>query len=160
MGLKGTVIGITRQSTDSTEFMHDILFDSAFEGGLELNCSKGRGYKLPLNAFINISHGIRKYQKKQGLYKISIIFHYNSKNIFLYGYMYISVSRKRKLNEILLNDLFQKAHLHEMEYPKRKISEKAKTTKETTLTKTLRIQLLQNSVVIPNIPKTTMRSHL
>ncbi|XP_044753011.1 5'-3' exoribonuclease 1 isoform X2 [Coccinella septempunctata] len=69
LGMKGTVIGICRPSSDSTEFMYDILFDSEFEGGLEINCSKGRGYRLPLNAFIDISHGARLFKshmKKPG----------------------------------------------------------------------------------------------
>lgn len=68
-GLKGTIIGISRPSSDSSENMYDVLFDEKFEGGMQLNCSMGRGYRLPLNAFINISYGERSYYpplKKRG----------------------------------------------------------------------------------------------
>ncbi|KAL3283158.1 hypothetical protein HHI36_006310 [Cryptolaemus montrouzieri] len=65
-GLKGTIIGIQKAAPEaSNEHMYDVIFDTKFEGGFEINsCSTGRGYRLPLNAFINISHGIRLYQPK------------------------------------------------------------------------------------------------
>ncbi|KAK9879471.1 hypothetical protein WA026_006540 [Henosepilachna vigintioctopunctata] len=62
-GLKGTVIGIHAGTLNS---MYDVVFDSKFEGGNEINCSDGRGFRIPLNAFINISHGLRLHLERIG----------------------------------------------------------------------------------------------
>lgn len=60
-GCKGTVIGIHQStgkdrtlvtSTDinedeNFEMMYDVVFDQEFAGGLQLNCSPNRGYRMP-----------------------------------------------------------------------------------------------------------------
>lgn len=66
-GLKGTVIAIQKSSTDSDrDTMYDVVFDSSFKDGMKLNCSEGRGYRLPKHAFINISYGQRLMEQKTG----------------------------------------------------------------------------------------------
>uniref|UniRef100_A0AAR5PUV6 5'-3' exoribonuclease 1 n=1 Tax=Dendroctonus ponderosae TaxID=77166 RepID=A0AAR5PUV6_DENPD len=66
-GLKGTVISIIKSSSKSErDTMYDVVFDKAFKDGMELNCSPGRGYRLPRTAFINISHGKRMYEQRIG----------------------------------------------------------------------------------------------
>ncbi|XP_050302110.1 5'-3' exoribonuclease 1 [Anthonomus grandis grandis] len=66
-GLKGTVIAIS-ESPEKTnrDTMYDVVFDKPFKDGMQLNCSPGRGYRLPITAFINISYGLRVYQAKTG----------------------------------------------------------------------------------------------
>lgn len=67
-GCKGTVIGIHTESKNDVkngvEVMYDVVFDETFAGGLQLNCSPGRGYRCPKPALINISHGMRVVQQK------------------------------------------------------------------------------------------------
>lgn len=65
MGAKGTIIGI--KGVDKNEKLYDVVFDRPFMGGIALNCSNGRGYRLPAAAIINISHGNRIYQGKTGV---------------------------------------------------------------------------------------------
>ncbi|RZC39325.1 5'-3' exoribonuclease 1 like, partial [Asbolus verrucosus] len=69
LGLKGTVIAVHKPAnglTDSDE-MYDIVFDKAFTGGMALNCSEHRGYRLPKTSFINITHGKRQMEQKTGV---------------------------------------------------------------------------------------------
>ncbi|XP_021920765.1 5'-3' exoribonuclease 1 isoform X2 [Zootermopsis nevadensis] len=63
LGLKGTIIGIHRTENEA-ELMYDVLFDKPFPGGLLLNCSTNRGYRLSQLAILNISHGQRVEQVK------------------------------------------------------------------------------------------------
>lgn len=65
MGAKGTIIGI--RTVDENDKLYDVVFDTPFVGGLTLNCSSGRGYRLPSFAMINISYGNRVYQDKTGV---------------------------------------------------------------------------------------------
>lgn len=67
-GLKGTVIGIQQDISQSNrDTMYNILFDAPFKDGLTISrCSEGRGYRLPIYSFINISHGKRLYEQKVG----------------------------------------------------------------------------------------------
>ncbi|XP_046395916.1 5'-3' exoribonuclease 1 [Ischnura elegans] len=59
LGLRGTVVGIRRASRPEST-LYDVVFDSTFEGGVSLaGCSKGKGYRLPGYALVNLSHGIR-----------------------------------------------------------------------------------------------------
>lgn len=46
--------------------MIDIVFDDPFAGGFSLNCSSGKGYRLPSSALINRSYGKRELQKRTG----------------------------------------------------------------------------------------------
>lgn len=67
LGLKGTVISIQKSTSGSDrDAMYDIVFDKPFSDGLSLNCSEGRGYRLPNTAFINISYGQRLMEEKTG----------------------------------------------------------------------------------------------
>ena len=67
LGLRGTIIAI-HQSPDniSEENMYDVVFDEPFLGGLSLNCSENRGYRLPTCALINKSHGLRELKLRTG----------------------------------------------------------------------------------------------
>lgn len=65
LGAKGTIIGI--RTIDDNDKLYDVVFDNPFLGGLALNCSNGRGYRLPPVAMINISYGNRVYQNKTGV---------------------------------------------------------------------------------------------
>lgn len=66
-GLKGTVTAITESPTkNERDTMYDVVFDRTFKDGMELNCSPGRGYRLPRTAFIDISYGKRIYEQKTG----------------------------------------------------------------------------------------------
>lgn len=58
LGMKGTVIGIYENEKQS-ETLYNVVFDSKFVGGLELNCSKLRGYQMRPSDLINISYGER-----------------------------------------------------------------------------------------------------
>lgn len=67
LGLKGTVVSIQESSTgNDRDTMYDVLFDRAFHDGMTLNCSPGRGYRLPKTAFINISYGQRLMVERTG----------------------------------------------------------------------------------------------
>lgn len=86
LGLKGTIIGIHKpNSSKESETLYDVLFDHEFPGGLALNCSANRGYRMPRPALINISYGQRVYeQRKTGKiqyccvrFKLSILQHFN-----------------------------------------------------------------------------------
>lgn len=67
-GLKGTVTAITESPTkNERDTMYDVVFDRTFKDGMELNCSAGRGYRLPRTAFIDISYGKRIYEQKTGM---------------------------------------------------------------------------------------------
>lgn len=50
--------GIHRADSEA-ELMYDVVFDKPFPGGLPLNCSDNRGYRLPRPAILNLSHGQR-----------------------------------------------------------------------------------------------------
>ncbi|CAH1131010.1 unnamed protein product [Ceutorhynchus assimilis] len=66
-GLKGTIIAIAESpSGNERDTMYDVVFDKPFQDGLQLNCSPGRGYKLPRTAFIDISYGKRVLDKRTG----------------------------------------------------------------------------------------------
>lgn len=65
--LKGTVISVQESLTDNDrDTMYEILFDSPFKGGMKMNCSSERIYKLPKYSFINISYGKRLMEQKTG----------------------------------------------------------------------------------------------
>jgi hypothetical protein len=49
---------------NEAELMYDVVFDKPFPGGLLLNCSANRGYRLSQPAILNISHGQRVEQVK------------------------------------------------------------------------------------------------
>lgn len=73
-GCRGTVIGIQKSDNksdrsgasleDDMDVMYDVVFDQFFPGGLQLNCSPNRGYRLPKPALINLSHGLRVLANK------------------------------------------------------------------------------------------------
>lgn len=64
LGLKGTIIGIHRLNSEKEiEIMYDVLFDDEFAGGMAINCKKSCGYRMPVPAIINISHGVREANK-------------------------------------------------------------------------------------------------
>ncbi|XP_044728242.1 5'-3' exoribonuclease 1 isoform X2 [Chrysoperla carnea] len=72
VGLKGTVIGIHEQQTtnsctnDQPILLYDVVFDQEFNGGLTLNCSPNRGYRISAQSLINISYGVRLERIKTG----------------------------------------------------------------------------------------------
>lgn len=53
LGLRGILMRIQKGSR-SEDNLYDVVFDEAFTGGLTLNCSPGRGYRLPGSALLNI----------------------------------------------------------------------------------------------------------
>ncbi|XP_071053139.1 5'-3' exoribonuclease 1 isoform X2 [Onthophagus taurus] len=66
-GLEGTIIAVHDiGSGNDLDKVYDVLFDKPFAGGLQLNCSPNRGYRLPRSALINKSHGRRIYEQKCG----------------------------------------------------------------------------------------------
>lgn len=71
LGIKGTLVGIhepknTNSATNTPDpILYDILFDEAFTGGMALNCSKNRGYRLSAMSLLNISHGQRIEERKK-----------------------------------------------------------------------------------------------
>lgn len=67
-GLKGTVIAVCKSqyALNDDDVIYEIVFDQSFAGGLALNCSTGRGYRLPRTSFINLSHGKRLIEQKTG----------------------------------------------------------------------------------------------
>ncbi|XP_060069308.1 5'-3' exoribonuclease 1-like [Ylistrum balloti] len=64
-GLRGTVTGIHLEEKES-DTIYDIVFDDEFQGGITLRCSPGKGYRMPKSGLINLSHGIRKNERKTG----------------------------------------------------------------------------------------------
>jgi hypothetical protein len=56
-------LGIHRTETEA-EQMYDVVFDKPFPGGLSLNCSASRGYRLSRPAILNLSYGQRTEQMK------------------------------------------------------------------------------------------------
>ncbi|KAK3105106.1 hypothetical protein FSP39_017370 [Pinctada imbricata] len=58
-GLRGTVVGIHKGEKES-DVIYEVVFDEAFQGGLTIRCSEGRGYRVPPAALINITYGERK----------------------------------------------------------------------------------------------------
>ncbi|XP_021342502.1 5'-3' exoribonuclease 1-like [Mizuhopecten yessoensis] len=64
-GLRGTVTGVHIEEKE-TDTIYDIVFDEEFPGGITLRCSPGKGYRMPKAAMINLSHGVRKNEKKTG----------------------------------------------------------------------------------------------
>lgn len=67
LGLKGTIIGIHRNGTNlESDTTYYTLFDEPFAGGLTINSSANRGYRLPKPAIINISHGKRIAEPQRG----------------------------------------------------------------------------------------------
>jgi hypothetical protein len=56
-------VGIHRTDTEA-ELKYDVVFDKPFPGGLPLNCSANRGYRLSRVAFLNLSYGQRTEQMK------------------------------------------------------------------------------------------------
>ncbi|KAG8182018.1 hypothetical protein JTE90_013950 [Oedothorax gibbosus] len=59
LGLKGTVIGIQTSEKES-DTMYEILFDKEFSGGMALIPNSKKGYRMPPNSLINLSHGERQ----------------------------------------------------------------------------------------------------
>ncbi|XP_053211883.1 5'-3' exoribonuclease 1-like [Panonychus citri] len=55
LGARGVIIGKTKDKLDDDTYLCDIVFDEPFIGGLSLNCSAGRGYRLHPFNLINIS---------------------------------------------------------------------------------------------------------
>ncbi|GJQ70278.1 putative 5'-3' exoribonuclease [Trypoxylus dichotomus] len=66
LGLRGTVIAIHFSEGDKDDNYYDVVFDDVFPGGLSLNCSAQKGYRLPKTALINKSYGQREYELKAG----------------------------------------------------------------------------------------------
>ncbi|KAJ8980060.1 hypothetical protein NQ317_012900 [Molorchus minor] len=67
LGLKGTVVAIHKSADGSDrDVIYDVVFDKPFDGGMQLNCSENRGYKLPNTAVVNISYGTRLMEAKTG----------------------------------------------------------------------------------------------
>ncbi|XP_044268734.1 5'-3' exoribonuclease 1 isoform X2 [Tribolium madens] len=68
LGLKGTVIAIHKSPNvlKNEDELYDIVFDKTFPGGMALNCSEHRGYRLSKISFINICYGRRKMEEKTG----------------------------------------------------------------------------------------------
>ncbi|XP_017777725.1 PREDICTED: 5'-3' exoribonuclease 1 [Nicrophorus vespilloides] len=67
LGHTGTVIAIHKPKSDKPEdFMYDVMFDKAFAGGMALNCSSNRGYRMSRTALINKSHGMRYFDDNSG----------------------------------------------------------------------------------------------
>lgn len=103
-GLKGTVISIQDSLTTLHYFncdrdtMYEVIFDSPFQDGMKLNCSTGRGYKLPKYSFINISYGKRLMEQKTGkpgniCFKQGLfIFVYMCVFVFIFVYLCFSSS--------------------------------------------------------------------
>ena len=58
LGLRGTLIRI-QKGTRPSDNLYDVVFDKPFIGGLALNCTAGRGYRLPGSALINISFKVK-----------------------------------------------------------------------------------------------------
>ncbi|XP_015922998.1 5'-3' exoribonuclease 1 [Parasteatoda tepidariorum] len=58
LGLKGTIIGIQKAEKESDD-MYEILFDKEFLGGIAIGSGTKKGYRMPADALINISHGLR-----------------------------------------------------------------------------------------------------
>nr|CAD7397262.1 unnamed protein product [Timema poppensis] len=58
LGLKGTITGVYKFDKE-VDTLYEVVFDKPFAGGLTLNCSADRGYKLPSSAMLNLSHGQR-----------------------------------------------------------------------------------------------------
>jgi len=54
LGLRGILTRI-QKGTKPEDNLYDVVFDEEFTGGLSLNCSPGRGYRLPGSALLNIS---------------------------------------------------------------------------------------------------------
>ncbi|XP_063901508.1 5'-3' exoribonuclease 1 isoform X2 [Zophobas morio] len=69
LGLKGTVIGVHKSASSlkTEDEMYDVVFDKVFAGGLALNCSEYKGYRLPKSSFINLTHGKRQMEQKMGI---------------------------------------------------------------------------------------------
>ena len=53
LGLRGILTRIQKGSKPEDN-LYDVVFDEEFTGGLSLNCSPGRGYRLPGSALLNI----------------------------------------------------------------------------------------------------------
>ncbi|XP_033763186.1 5'-3' exoribonuclease 1-like isoform X1 [Pecten maximus] len=64
-GLRGTVTGIHIEEKEM-DTIYDIVFDEEFQGGITLRCSPGKGYRMPKSGLVNLTHGIRKNEKKTG----------------------------------------------------------------------------------------------
>lgn len=69
LGLKGTVIAIHKSpnAIDIEDEIYDIVFDKPFVGGITLNCSEQRGYRLSKNSFINLTFGKRQMEERTGV---------------------------------------------------------------------------------------------
>ncbi|RWS07877.1 exoribonuclease 1-like protein [Dinothrombium tinctorium] len=57
LGAKGIIIGRHIDESRNDNSIYDIVFDDEFVGAMSLQCSPGRGYKLPPASLINISYG-------------------------------------------------------------------------------------------------------
>ena len=44
--------------------MYDVVFDKPFTGGMAVNCSAHRGYRIPKPSMLNLSHGQRQEPAK------------------------------------------------------------------------------------------------
>jgi len=56
LGARGTIIGI-HDVDKGAQAMYEVVMDKPFPGGLKLRCSPDRGYRLPAQAFINLTYG-------------------------------------------------------------------------------------------------------
>lgn len=59
LGAKGIVIALPKIKIGEPEYYVDVVFDDIFPGGLEISCSKNRGYRLHPSHLINITYGKR-----------------------------------------------------------------------------------------------------
>lgn len=67
LGSRGTIIAMHKSETNNQDSgVFDVVFDEEFPGGLSLNCSSNKGYRLPKSALINKSYGQRDYELKTG----------------------------------------------------------------------------------------------
>ncbi|ESO88894.1 hypothetical protein LOTGIDRAFT_165314, partial [Lottia gigantea] len=58
-GLQGTVVGI-HPAEKEMDVLYDVVFDEEFVGGIEVRCSKNRGYRVPCFTMINLTYGEMK----------------------------------------------------------------------------------------------------
>ncbi|XP_046669351.1 5'-3' exoribonuclease 1 isoform X2 [Homalodisca vitripennis] len=65
LGAKGIIIG-KHKVDQGPNYMYDILFDKEFTGGLKLRCSPHRGYRLPGQALINLTHSRMNFNNIKG----------------------------------------------------------------------------------------------
>ncbi|KAK6177144.1 hypothetical protein SNE40_015305 [Patella caerulea] len=62
-GLRGTVVGV-HPAEKEMDVLYDVVFDEEFVGGIEVRCSKNRGYRVPCFTMINLTYGDMKEKGK------------------------------------------------------------------------------------------------